>query len=46
MSFFKFSALLYVILWLIERFWPLLLVLLVYYLIKKQIRVYKKSRKE
>ena len=46
MSFFKFSAVLYGILFLIERFWPLLLVLLIYYLIRKQWKEFKKRRDE
>jgi hypothetical protein len=44
MSFFKFSALLYGILLLIERLWPLLLVLVIYYIFKKQWKEFKKHR--
>ena len=44
MSFFRFSAVLYMIFYLIERLWPLLLVLLVYFLIKKQLQEFKKHR--
>ena len=36
MSFFKSSAILYGLFWLIERFWPLLLVLVIYYVVKKE----------
>jgi hypothetical protein len=42
MSFFRFSAILYVIFYLIERLWPLLLVLLIYFLVRKQVREFRK----
>lgn len=44
MSFFKFSAILYGLLWLIERFWPLLLALVIYYVVKKQWQAFKNTR--
>jgi hypothetical protein len=43
MSFFRFSALLYGFFWLIERFWPLLLVLVIYWIIRKQWKEFKKN---
>jgi hypothetical protein len=42
MSFLKFSAILYGFFWLIERFWPLLLALVIYWVVKKRWREFKK----
>ena len=44
MSFFSFSAVLYGILFLIERLWPVLLLVLIYYLFKKRWQEFKKQR--
>lgn len=43
MTFLSFSAILYGILFFIERFWPLLLLLFLYYLVKKRWQDIKKS---
>jgi hypothetical protein len=44
MSFFKFSAILYAFLWLIERFWPLLLALVIYYMARQWWKEFKRQR--
>jgi hypothetical protein len=46
MSFLRFSAILYGLMWLIERFWPLLLALLIYWVVKKQWESFKHKKDE
>jgi hypothetical protein len=44
MSFLRFSAILYGLFWLIERFWPVLLALVIYYIVRKQWEEFKQKR--
>ena len=44
MGFFRFSAILYGLFYLIERLWPLLLALVIYYVVRKQWKEFKKQR--
>jgi hypothetical protein len=43
MSFLKFSVILYGLFWFIERFWPLLLVLVIYWVARKRWEEFKKK---